>query len=174
MNLQDTAGKILSQLADIVHQISPEDFSRPSEALGGASIGQHIRHIVEFFTTFEAGCKSGVVNYDKRRRDTLIETDKNVALNSFGGIIAFVRDLPGDAPLRLEVSYNSGREEFQAVETSLMRELVYNIEHAVHHMAMIRIGLREVAAYVQPDKDLGIAASTIRYARAIAAIGVDK
>ena len=167
MNLQDTAHKILSQLASITHQISPGDYSRPSEVLGGASIGRHIRHIVEFFTTFEEGCKSGVVNYDKRKHDALIETEKNFALNSLDGIIAFVTNLPGDAPLAVEVSYNAGQPDY-AVNSSLMRELVYNIEHAVHHMAMIRIGLKEVAAYVQTDDDLGIAASTIRYARAMA------
>lgn len=169
MNLQDTAHKILSQLANITHQISPGDFSRPSEVLSGASIGQHIRHIVEFFTTFQEGCKSGVVNYDKRRHDALIETDKNLALSSLDGIIAFVRNLPADVPLGLEVSYNSGQPDYHAVHSSLMRELVYNIEHAVHHMAMIRIGVKEVAAYIQTDDDLGIAASTIRYAQGMAA-----
>ena len=169
MNLQDTARKILSQLADIAHRISPGDFSRPSEVLGGASIGQHIRHIVEFFTIFEEGCKSGVVNYDKRRRNVLVETDKNLALNSLSQIRAFVTTLSGDAPLRLAVSYSPGQAEYHEVHTSLMRELVYNIEHAVHHMAMIRIGLKEVAAYVQSDDDLGIAASTVRYSRATAA-----
>lgn len=169
MNLQDTAHKILSQLANITHQISPGDFSRPSEVLGGSSVGQHIRHIVEFFTTFQEGCKSGVVNYDKRRHDASIERDKNLAFSSLRGIIAFVTNLPGDAPLGLEVSYNAGQSDYQLVHTSLMRELVYNIEHTVHHMAMIRIGLREIATYVQSDDDLGIAASTIRYVRGMAA-----
>lgn len=169
MNLQDTAHKILSQLANITHQISPGDFSRPSAVLGGASIGKHIRHIVEFFTTFQEGCKSGVVNYDKRKRDVLIETDKILALNALDEIAAFVTNLSDDAPLCLEVSYNAGQADYHAVHSSLMRELLYNIEHAVHHMAMIRIGLKEVAAYVQSGDDLGIAASTIRYARTMAA-----
>jgi len=33
----------------------------------------------------------------------------------------------------------------------------------VHHMAIMKIGLREVAGYVKLTSDFGIAASTIRY-----------
>jgi hypothetical protein len=52
------------------------------------------------------------------------------------------------------------------MDTNYFRELTYNIEHAVHHMAIIKIGIREVANYVTLPADFGIAASTIRYKEA--------
>jgi hypothetical protein len=41
--------------------------------------------------------------------------------------------------------------------------LVYNIEHAVHHMAIMKIGIREVADYINLPDNFGIAVSTLRY-----------
>ena len=68
-----------------------------------------------------------------------------------------------DKPLLLEVGYDRGSEDSVTIATTANRELVYNIEHAVHHMAIMKIGVREVAPYVKLSPDFGIAASTIRY-----------
>jgi hypothetical protein len=70
--------------------------------------------------------------------------------------------------LKLEVGYDIEREEFVTIDTTFFRELAYNIEHAVHHMAIVKIGVREVAPYITLDKDFGVAASTIRHKEAIA------
>jgi hypothetical protein len=53
------------------------------------------------------------------------------------------------------------------VETTALRELVYNIEHAVHHMAIMKIGVREIASYIGLSSDFGIAASTIRHKESV-------
>jgi hypothetical protein len=66
-------------------------------------------------------------------------------------------------PLVLEVGYDIDADDTQSMETSVFRELTYNIEHAVHHMAMIKIGLRDVAPYVVLPPDFGIAMSTLRH-----------
>jgi hypothetical protein len=65
--------------------------------------------------------------------------------------------------LKLEAGYDLGKEVFVTIDTNATRELVYNIEHAVHHMAIIKIGVREIATYIDLPTDFGIAASTIRY-----------
>jgi hypothetical protein len=65
--------------------------------------------------------------------------------------------------LKLEVNYNIEQDETEVLETTAKRELVYNIEHAVHHMALMKIGIKEVASYVDLKKGFGVAASTIRY-----------
>ena len=154
---------ILDQLANLVHQIDEKDFVRPSEALSTSTIGQHLRHTLEFFFCFEQGFQSGLVNYDRRAHDKLIETDKFIAINSISKIKSFIEKLNAARPLKLEVGYDLAREEFVTVETNSTRELVYNIEHAVHHMAIMKIGIREVASYVKLPSDFGIAASTVRY-----------
>lgn len=168
MNVNLACAHILSQLTDLVAQISESDFVKPSDQLSQSTIGQHLRHTLEFFICFERGYQHGVVNYDKREHDKQIECDKYIALGTIGRIEEFVRSFE-EKELKLEVGYDLSQDEFITINTTAMRELVYNIEHAVHHMAIIKIGIREVASYVNLPKDFGVAASTIRYHEAAVA-----
>lgn len=162
MNLNLACSYILRQLADLVDQIQPDDFARPVDSLSNSTIGQHVRHTLEFFLCFQKGCEQGIINYDKRAHDRLIESDKFIALAAFSRIQDFVDHLQ-DKKLTLEVGYDLVKEDFETIQTTATRELVYNIEHAVHHMAIIKIGVREVANYIKLPHDFGIAASTVRY-----------
>lgn len=166
MHLIQSSHSILSQLASLVDQIGESDFSKPCPTLGHSSIGQHLRHTLEFFLCLESGCITGVVNYDKRAHDKLIESDKYIAAATISRIKEFIAQRHADFTLKLEVGYNLDSEESQVMDTNYFRELTYNIEHAVHHMAIIKIGIREVANYVILPADFGIAASTIRYKEA--------
>jgi hypothetical protein len=166
MNLITACSNILTQLKDLINQIDEQDFTKPSPALSNSTVGQHLRHTVEFFICFEKGFENGLINYDKRAHDKLIETDKFIALNALNRIDSFVCNLDDDKPLILEVGYNLAEDNFIQIPTTANRELVYNIEHAVHHMAIMKIGIREVAPYIKLSKEFGIAASTIRYKEA--------
>jgi hypothetical protein len=165
MTISDTALKILESLTRVVQQISPSDYIRRSEVLGGATIGQHVRHTIEFFQCLEHGCHTGIVNYDQRRRDVTIESDRSCALRQIMLVREFIGSVTKTVHLTLEVCYDSGSEDYVAVETNTIRELVYNVEHAVHHMAMIKIAVRDIAPYIELEEDFGIAASTARYTR---------
>lgn len=163
MQLIKSCQSILSQLALLVDQIEENDFSKPCPTLGNSSIGQHLRHTLEFFLCLELGCKSGMVNYDNRAHDKLIESDKDIAAATLTRIQDFVAKRTKDFNLKLEVSYEPNGDDTQVMDTNYFRELTYNIEHAVHHMAIIKIGIREIAGYVKLPTDFGIAASTLRY-----------
>jgi len=157
------AGKsILAQLANVVNEITEEDFSKHSLSLN-ATVGQHLRHTLEFFICLEQGYELGVVNYDKRIHNKTMENDKHIALHTIGQIQDFVTKNQGDKALKLEVGYQPDNDEVVTIDTNYLRELTYNIEHAVHHMAIMKIGIREVAGYVTLPPDFGVAVSTIRY-----------
>jgi hypothetical protein len=163
MNLTEACLNILLQLNDLVTRIDERDFTRPSPSLSQSTIGQHLRHTLEFFLCFESGYEKGLINYDKRAHDKLIETDKFIALSTLTRISDFIQNLNNNKSLKLEVGYDLAADDFITIETNAVRELVYNIEHAVHHMAIMKIGVREVCSYVVLPADFGIAASTIRY-----------
>jgi uncharacterized damage-inducible protein DinB len=163
MKLVSACNEILHQLSDLVHSLTDEDFSRPSRALSNSTIGQHLRHTLEFFICFEQGCKTGVINYDKRNHDKSIETNRRLAAETIRRITGFVSNLEENRPLSLEVSYDLEKEKFESLHTTTARELVYNIEHAVHHMAIMKIGINEIAPYIKLPAGFGIAASTIRH-----------
>lgn len=168
MQLTRACDTILDQLQDVVTQISANDFAKPSVALSNATVGQHLRHTLEFFLCLENGFRNGVINYDNRAHDKLIETDKYIALNAIRKVREFVVSTIIDVSLRLEVGYDRHTEDCVTIQTNYFRELTYNIEHAVHHMALIKIGIREVAGYVQLPRDFGIAVSTLRHKDAVA------
>jgi hypothetical protein len=163
MQLSTACCTILNQLSDLVGQLKDNDFAKPSKALSNSTIGQHLRHTLEFFICLEQGYELGLVNYDKRSHDKLIETDKFIALGTIQKISEFISSKKIDQPLKLEVGYNLNDEDAITIETNYYRELIYNIEHAVHHMAIMKIGIHEVAPYISLPADFGVAASTIRY-----------
>lgn len=163
MQLDHACKLILNQLEDVVRQISESDFTKPSPSLSQSTVGQHLRHTLEFFLCLEQGFHHGLVNYDKRAHDKLIETDKFIALGAIQRINDFVGAQHQDQPLKLEVGYERHNENCITIDTNYFRELTYNIEHAVHHMAIMKIGIREVASYVKLPAEFGIAVSTIRH-----------
>jgi hypothetical protein len=164
MQLILACSSILDQLEDMIGQIKADDFSKPSTALSNSTIGQHLRHTIEFFLCLESGFREGLINYDKRAHDKLIESDKFIALNAIRRIREFVAGTSTDSSLKLDVGYDRHTEDCVTIQTNYFRELTYNIEHAVHHMALIKIGIREVATYVKLAPDFGIAVSTLRHA----------
>ncbi len=170
MKLKESCKEILNQLKAVIININDQDFSKPIPVLNNSTIGQHVRHTLEFFTCLMGNLKSGTVNYDKRDHDKVIETDKLIALAVIENIGAFLDGNVKNIPLTLEANYCISDSELTLIKTNLFRELAYNLEHAIHHMAIIKIGLKEVAPYISIPNHFGIAVSTIKYQREIPVI----
>jgi hypothetical protein len=164
--LRKASVRVLNQLESAIDAVLPGDYIQPSSALGGSTIGQHVRHTVEFFQCLQQGLSTGVVSYDCRPHDKQLENHQLLALDTIRSIRLFVENTINDGSLMLETRYGHTGHEVQTMTTTYYRELAYNLEHAVHHLAIIRIGIRDVADYVDLPEDFGIAASTIRYRRA--------
>lgn len=163
MELVAAVSQILEQLDEVLEQIKGEDYSRPSAILSNSTIGQHTRHTLEFFICLNEGLHQGEVNYDKRKHDPTIQEQRDLARRIITELKQFVAQHTADRPMTLAVSYDPATDAPLSIPTNYFRELAYNIEHAVHHMAIIKIGLRDVAPYVQLPAGFGIATSTIRH-----------
>jgi hypothetical protein len=160
MQLQQAVNTIFVQLAGSLGQLSPPQYSQSCKTLFSNTIGQHVRHIIELFQCLENGYESGIVNYEKRKRDTLIETDKEFASRL---LLDIHRGLnKPNKTLTLEASYDEHVTGSIAIETNYYREVAYNLEHTIHHMALIRVGITEISSIQLPD-DFGVASSTIKY-----------
>ncbi len=154
---------VIQQLVSAISQLTAEEYGRPCKTLFNASIGQHVRHVIELHYCLFTGYETGNVNYEERKRDTRIETDREFAVGLMNTIIQEI-DRP-DKELLLYTCCNESQAETFPVKTNYFRELIYNLEHTVHHMALIRIGINEVAILPLPE-GFGVASSTIKYRKA--------
>jgi uncharacterized damage-inducible protein DinB len=161
--LIETNQYILQQLIDLLQQLSEQTYQQPLEVFEGNSIGQHVRHVTEFYTCLLQGLPQQRVNYDKRARNYLIEQQPAVAMEILQMALLDLSAVRADTPLTLETAF--GQEALVEVPSSFLRELIYLIEHAIHHMALIRIGLHGLPVVIAPD--FGVAPSTVHYRQSL-------
>jgi hypothetical protein len=154
---------VLEQLQKAIEQMNDEEFCQPSQWLNGASIGQHVRHSLEFFLCLKEASLTGVVNYDKRKRDQKIENERRFALSVIEQIKNFIRHYSEPQELILQACYGPSEEDTFQISTTFERELVNNIEHTVHHMALIRVGFHDICPKLKLPEDFGVASSTMRH-----------
>jgi hypothetical protein len=160
MQLQQAINHVFLQLTETMQNLSDAEYAQPCKTLFGNSIGQHVRHIIELFQCLENGYDEGLVSYDKRKRDVLIETDKHLAEGLLQEI--YKRLDRTDKELRLVANYDESSNDSLEIPTNYFREIAYNLEHTIHHMALIRAGVAEVSAIAMPET-FGVAISTIKY-----------
>jgi hypothetical protein len=160
MLLKQSVQHVFVQLSETLQQLQDAEYSQPSSILFNASIGQHTRHIIELFLCLEQGYETGVVNYEKRKRDRDIETDRQFAIGLLKNI--YQRIARPNIDMVLEADDYDGEMLTVSIPTNYYREVAYNLEHTIHHMALIRVGVNEVSSIVLPDQ-FGVAYSTIKY-----------
>lgn len=160
MQLQQAVNNVFVQLSATLDQLSQEQYVQPCKTLFNATIGQHVRHIIELFQCLENGYGSGLVNYEKRKRDLRIETDKAFASGLLVGVHQGLER--SNKELKLEACYDEHDTEPLTLDTNFYREVAYNLEHTIHHMALIRVGITEVSDIELPE-EFGVASSTIKY-----------
>ncbi len=144
---------ILQELINLLKIIKDEDYTRPSIVLSGATIGQHVRHSIEMYQCVLTGYTDAVVDYNKRKRDILIESSSTYAIQCLQHIL--LRSVLKD---RQMVLLNDGKKH----SSSFNREMLYCDEHTIHHMALIKVGINEIGGYTL-SSSFGVAPSTIKY-----------
>lgn len=163
--LIQTTTELFAQIESALALISAEQYRYPNSLLGNATVGQHVRHIIELFQEMLNGYRTGEINYANRKRDFLTETDKTFALQQLQFITAEM-NLP-DKNLLLTAGYAQNNETGISAATNYIREVMYNIEHTIHHLALIRVGFKSAFDIELPEA-FGVAPSTLKYRKACA------
>lgn len=147
----------LDDLVSLLKQLPDKEYSRKCEHLSNATIGEHTRHIIEMFQCLEKNYKSGLVNYDKRERNLQIETNTNFAIEKINEIKKNLQKENKEIQLQQIIDGDEIR-----IESNYFRELLYNLEHCIHHQALIKVAVLQ-CKQVQVDENFGVARSTIEY-----------
>lgn len=163
MQLKSTVTQILSQLIDVCKQLKNDDYAKPLPILMNNSIGKHIRHIIEFFDLLLESDEKHILNYDNRNRNEIFETDKNTTIEKLLSLKKEINNLNPNTKIKFEVCYEIDGNESVTMPSNIAREIVYNIEHAIHHMAIIKIAIKQVYPHIRISKSFGVAYSTLKY-----------
>ncbi|QHT71785.1 DinB family protein [Rhodocytophaga rosea] len=159
--LQQHTVSTLHQLIDLLLQLDSLTYAQPLPILSGGSLSGHVRHIAEFYLCLFQGLQNGQVDYDARKRNRLLETDNLFAIQTLQEIIRNVEEIEEDKLLYLKAAYMA--EGSLLVQTTLYRELIYNLEHCIHHLATIRIGVSALTDQYSIPHNFGVAPSTIQH-----------
>jgi hypothetical protein len=163
MKLQDVSIEILGQLIEMTEQFSREEYTKSLDLLSANSVGRHLRHILEFYDLAVRAGSTGKLNYDKRERNLLLENDPREAVAKMKELIALMRMMKEDLVLKLEASYSPEERNNVNITTTFYRELLYNVEHAVHHMAIIAIAVKVDFRQIRLAENFGVAYSTVKH-----------
>lgn len=155
-------GKYLEQLRTLLMTLSEAQFTEPLPVLGGISIARHVRHILEFYDCLFNSLHDGILDYDARCRNAEMESSLAPNLLLIQDLSEQVAGKPAERPLLLRANLSAEAGAPVEVPTSLHRELLYNIEHLVHHLALIRIGIESLPDGPEIPENLGVSAATQR------------
>lgn len=155
--LLPTIHNSLNDLIDLLGQLSDTEYSNPCPELSNASIGEHTRHIIEMFQCLENQYDFGIVNYDLRERNRRIQTETDFAISK----IAEIKDNIDKPNKKLKLQQLVDGEEI-CIESNYSRELLYNLEHCIHHQALIKVAIIRHSE-LTVNENFGVARSTIEY-----------
>ena len=154
---------VTEQLSELLERLDKITYTLALSLFHGSTIGQHIRHIVEFYVCLLDGHPSAHIDYSSRKRNNELSDCPAAALAALENITDRARRLDEHQWLNVDSEFSDDDDERPAYISSMGRELQYAFDHAVHHLAIIRMGLETHFPEIPVDKDLGVAPSTLKY-----------
>lgn len=149
---------LLGQARQAVASLSEPQYANAPEGFH-SSVGQHIRHILDHYRSL-LNPQGDLVDYEKRERNTAVQTDPAAALIHISQVSQQLFELPARR-LRLQIEGCHAQACVRTAETSTERELMFVLSHTVHHFAIIGIYLRVLG--IAAPADFGVAPSTLRF-----------
>ncbi len=146
-----------NETISLLNNLDNKSYTYCHQELSNATIGEHVRHIIEMYQSLLNNYENGIVNYDKRERNLNIQTEIEYAINCITLISSEI-----DKPNK-ELILQQGIEIINfSIATNYERELIYNLEHSIHHQALIKVAVLKNSA-IQLSENFGVAKSTIEY-----------
>jgi len=168
-DLLQAVTETLTQGETLLLSLSDDAYTCKLPVAFNASIGGHFRHCLDHFRSLLAAATDGDLNYDHRERGTIIETDRLAALRAtrelreaYGRIDSALAARPLTVTCKTAYSTTGS----QSAPSTVGREIMYSVAHAVHHYALI--GVMAGTMGVPLPAGFGIAPSTLKHQAAVA------
>jgi hypothetical protein len=160
----DSMKEVLSQGEALLSSLDDAAYTTKIPEAFNASVGGHYRHCLDHFRSVFDGLDAAEVDYDNRKRDTRIETIREIALWHTRELLRASEELGGwtlDHPIlaRSKVSYATDKSP--SALSTVAREIMFCVVHAIHHYALIRVMCGMLSVPV--PEGFGVAPSTIKH-----------
>jgi hypothetical protein len=153
---------VLNQFRGVLIQLDDAEYIAHLKVFNESSLGKHGRHTIEFFQCLMKSTTGGTVNYDSRVRYLRLEEDVQYSVEVLDKITEYLSEHDFDN-IGISLTSEFGNEQQIPVPTNFNRELIYLIEHSIHHFALMRIGIQENFPHVNLPDCFGVAYSTIKH-----------
>jgi hypothetical protein len=163
MSIVHTAISSLNQLNQLISLLNEQEYKTPLKSLSYRTIGKHLRHIIEFYEILIDSHSTLKLSYDHRQHDVVIEEDMILASHKINSLVEKLSLIKNDKVIELIVNYEEYGGEIYTINSTIFRELSYNIDHATHHLAIIKIGIKEDLSHIILPENFGVAAATIKF-----------
>lgn len=164
MDLLQGSISVLEDSKFYLENLTDAEYTQQIQLMSNATIGQHTRHFIEFYQCLMGQAITQKVNYCKRARDLEIEAKSSSASVAIDKIISQLSILD----LGASVLFYTSKDGTEYIESTIARELHFNIEHCIHHLALIKIGLKILRPDITLPDSFGVASSTIQYRKTLA------
>ena len=161
--------EVLDQGETLLQEIDDEAYGRRLPVAFNASIGGHYRHCLDHFRSLINAAEIGDLDYDARQRGTLIESDRFAALNATRELREAFEQLDErqlGRILRVTCGTSYSARSSQTAVSSVAREIMYSVAHAVHHYALI--GIMGGLMGLPMPSGFGVAPSTLKHQEQLA------
>lgn len=162
--LIDSVIETLRQGETLLSEITDDLYTQKVPVAFNAAIGGHYRHCLDHFRSLLDSAMEGDLNYDHRERGTLIENDRFAALNATRELReGFERLEPSclQRPLAVTCKTSYATNGSQISPSTVGREIMYAVAHAVHHYALIGV-MSGIMGLAMPS-GFGVAPSTLKH-----------
>jgi uncharacterized damage-inducible protein DinB len=162
--LQDAVIDVLRQGESLLSGLSNGEYTRKLPKVFGSTVGGHYRHCLDHFKSLLQGFDADEIDYDDRERNPRIENDRKFALAETKRMLHAFASLSApylDCPINVRSRVNYELDATPSIRSTVARELMYAVAHAIHHYALIAVmcGMLEVPV----PAGFGVAPSTLKY-----------
>ena len=154
----------LEQLNDILVELEQIPGQLADNVYLEANVGQHMRHVFDHMRAIKLAIAEGLVDYDKRDRGNEVETDRLMASQQLSLLRLWIQTEDFDnckVAVASEIDCENTRR--MRFDSNLNREILYVINHTIHHAAHIKLVLAQFGINL-PDH-IGIAPGTASFNR---------
>jgi uncharacterized damage-inducible protein DinB len=151
---------VIRQGIDLLAALGEARFTARIPVCYNASVGGHLRHIIEHYQSFLRGLGDGEIDYEDRPRDPLIEGNPGYAagiMEEISDRLVALSDTLPNRGLQLCAETTTG----VMTGTSVLRELEFLLSHTIHHYALVAVMARLQGC--EPAATFGVAPSTIKF-----------